>query len=431
MIKINGTSYHYERLERSISPLDLLAWIDKQTLFPKFYWKGRDDAIERVALGKALAFEHIPEIQACSHRDLRCFGALGTMGKSCEDPLWSSFSSCCCCYFFFPSLEIIQDGQEAKIIAHFFNQKSDPKIFESIAFDFEFDLKKSTFKTSSLSSRKIPNILSQNKIPDFEKWQEMTDAAKCQIQRQEFQKIVLARRSSFKMVEELSGFYLLKTLKERGDSVSYFAFQTHPQALFLGASPEKLYSRSGSFIASEALAGTRRRGVDVFEDRLLQEELKNSAKEKEEFSLVAQYIKEALHPLCKKLEPDGAISILQTGSVQHLYRRFIGELKEDVTDRALIEALHPTPAVGGMPRREALAAIESLELFQRGLYAGIVGWMTSQKADFAVAIRSALCRGDELHLFAGAGIVKDSDAAKEWEELEHKIAHFQKIFMER
>ena len=96
-------------------------------------------------------------------------------------------------------------------------------------------------------------------------------------------------------------------------------------------------------------------------------------------------------------------------------------MKKPITDRELIEAFHPTPAVGGFPKRESLNILSSIEPFQRGWYASPVGWISANETHLVVAIRSLLLNESTLHLFAGAGIVADSIAKKEWEEIDHKM----------
>jgi menaquinone-specific isochorismate synthase len=115
--------------------------------------------------------------------------------------------------------------------------------------------------------------------------------------------------------------------------------------------------------------------------------------------------------------------------VQHLYNRFSGTLKPQVTDRDLLQALHPTPAMGGFPREKALAFLEKRECFDRGWYAAPLGWISPDRADFVVGIRSALVLGNDLHVFAGGGIVQGSIPQQEWEELEHKISPFKKAIL--
>ena len=197
---------------------------------------------------------------------------------------------------------------------------------------------------------------------------------------------------------------------------------------FLGASPERLFNREGNVIVSEAVAGTRPRGLSSEDDEGLREDLLHSAKDLSEHTYVRNGIGEALAPLCEELEIDGDIAEMKLARGRHLRSRVRGILKDGVTDAGLLEALHPTPAVGGYPRDGALAEIRDLEPFDRGLYAGPVGWIGAEASDFAVGIRSGLVRGRTLDLYSGAGIVDGSVPDEEWAEIENKISDFTGMF---
>ena len=126
-------------------------------------------------------------------------------------------------------------------------------------------------------------------------------------------------------------------------------------------------------------------------------------------------IRKALDPLCQEFRIDEEASGLQQARRWHLVSRSSGLLQRGVHGSDVMEALHPTPAVGGYPVEPALAAIRDLEGFDRGWYAGPVGWIGPQGAEFAVALRCGLVRDRTLFLFAGAGIVEGSDPAAEWQ----------------
>ncbi len=139
-------------------------------------------------------------------------------------------------------------------------------------------------------------------------------------------------------------------------------------------------------------------------------------------------IEEALRPLCTELEAEDGVSEMKLASRRHLVSRVRGELREGVTDADVLRALHPTPAVGGYPGEVALEGIRELEPFDRGWWAGPVGWVGADASEFAVGIRSGLVRGRTLALFSGAGIVPGSRAEEEWAEVEQKIGDFTGAF---
>ncbi len=177
----------------------------------------------------------------------------------------------------------------------------------------------------------------------------------------------------------------------------------------IGASPELLIRRKGEQITSRVLAGTTRRGVDPDEDGQLGVELLASPKDRWEHDLAARSATEALGPLCTALKEPSAPSLVRLDNVQHLGSDLTGTLKRSVHVLDILEQLHPTAAVAGTPREEALALIRGLEGMDRGRYAGPVGWCDSEgDGEFAIALRCAELDGDRARLFAGAGIVEGS-----------------------
>ena len=171
------------------------------------------------------------------------------------------------------------------------------------------------------------------------------------------------------------------------------------------------------------MAGTRKRGKTPEEDASLANELLENIKERREFEFVKKSIHEALNPLCKKLFSEKEdMRCSKPPNVQHLYHPFEAILHPDVDDEAILQALHPTAAMGGLPKKQALEHIFCHEPFERGWYASPIGMISQERAEFAVGIRSALALENTLHLFGAAGIVEGSIAQKEWEEIEQKTS---------
>jgi isochorismate synthase len=195
-----------------------------------------------------------------------------------------------------------------------------------------------------------------------------------------------------------------------------------PEAAFLGASPELLVRRSGAGAATVALAGSTRRSADPAVDDHLGEQLLRSAKDRREHEIVVRRIERALrrHSVWVEVAPEPGL--VKVANIQHLATPIHAQLSEPRSAVELAGLLHPTPAVGGEPRDRALAAIAELEELDRGWYAGPVGWMdAAEDGEFCVAIRSALLRDRTGHLFAGNGIVTDSDPEAELAETEVKL----------
>jgi isochorismate synthase len=196
-----------------------------------------------------------------------------------------------------------------------------------------------------------------------------------------------------------------------------------PTGILVGASPELLVRKEGQEIAATPLAGSAPRFGDPAEDRRSAERLLASAKDREEHGLVVGDVARSLQPLCEELVHPDEPELLGTANVWHLATPFGGRLKTSV--RSVLDAvaaLHPTPAVCGTPREAASALLTELEPIDRGCYAGPVGWVDADgDGEWAIALRCAEITGTTARVFAGAGIVADSDPAQELDETERKF----------
>ena len=239
-------------------------------------------------------------------------------------------------------------------------------------------------------------------------------------------KVVLARTLRVEAKRELDPYQLLRRLRAVEPAGYTFAMDLEEGRTLVGASPELLISRFGREVRANPLAGTAPRFGDANEDRAAAEALGSSAKDRQEHAIVVEDVFRVLHPLCEEFYYDRDPQLLATANVWHLSTRFRGTLKLPVPDALeLVAALHPTPAVCGEPREEAMRLIRELEPIPRDAYAGAVGWMDANgDGVWALALRCAELRGDTARLYAGAGIVADSDPAAELDETERKFRAF-------
>lgn len=258
----------------------------------------------------------------------------------------------------------------------------------------------------------LPSPLHRCDSPSYEEWISTISRHLKRIQKKELIKIVCARRTSLTFPTKIDPIALLAKLKKTSPHTTLFAFQMNERAAFIGATPEILYQRKGNHITCDILAATAPLGSP---------HLLSRPKEQHEFNCVKQFVQETLIPHTTSLQI-GSNTILQTATLHHLYSTITGSLHPCTCDHHLIASLHPTPALGGFPRTQALSLLHQEEPFTRGWYGAPIGWIDHQGADFAVGIRSALITDNTLHLFAGAGIVEGSSPEEEWNELERKIA---------
>ena len=263
-------------------------------------------------------------------------------------------------------------------------------------------------------------VIKRTFLPTREEWIQNVEKALDLIHRKLLQKVVLARACILELETAPDPFAVTAALKEKSQGAFVYCLQSDTES-FLGATPERLFMRHGQNIVSEAIAGTRRRGKTVWEDEKLQKQLLCSSKDLREFSHIPAYLQDTLSPLCTAPLNFSPISIHQTKNVQHLYSRSYGKLKEHITDNEILEHLHPTPALCGLPKQKALSTIHELEPFNRGLYGGAIGWTTEHNSEWIVGIRSCLLKEKVATLFSGTGIVEGSNPEHEWDELNQKL----------
>ena len=237
----------------------------------------------------------------------------------------------------------------------------------------------------------------------------------------EIEKIVLAREVRVHAPGQIDPAPLYDALRAAFPACYCYLVGT-PEVSFIGASPELLVRRDGARAQTVALAGTTRRSADPSVDDLLGEQLLQGAKEREEQAIVGRRIERNLRPVSVWVAAADEPMLVKVQNVQHLATPIRAQLAEPVPCVELAGMLHPTPAVGGEPRADAYRLIPALEGLDRGWYAGTVGWTDlSEDGEFCVAIRCALLRGKVAHLYAGNGIVRDSDPADELAETEVKL----------
>jgi menaquinone-specific isochorismate synthase len=229
-------------------------------------------------------------------------------------------------------------------------------------------------------------------------------------------KIVAARRVEFDFERPLHVAATLRALLDQARGSTCFAFR-HGSSAFLGATPERLVKKQGNRVESEALAGTFRTAGSP-----LAAELLRSPKEHSEHMPVLAAIVSALEPLCSELHHPAHPEMRELPDLLHLRTPISGTLREPGHVLELVQRLHPTPAVGGVPTDVALNWIREREPGERGWYAGPVGWFDGQgDGDFQVALRSGLLEGTRATLFAGGGIVRGSEPPSEYAETELKL----------
>lgn len=249
-------------------------------------------------------------------------------------------------------------------------------------------------------------------------WRDLVAEAVTRISNGALDKVVLARRVDVEANGDFSPTVILGRLAALYPSCMLFHMDG-----FLGASPELLVRRRGDTIESHPLAGTVARSGDAAADAALVARLLASDKERWEHHLVVDTLAASLRPLCSRLDVPERPTVMGLRNVSHLATPITGTLADPATGiLELVAAVHPTPAVGGKPTKDAIAHLQSVEGFERGRYAGPVGWVgAGGDGDFALGLRSALVDGPRASMYAGVGVVADSDPAAELAETQLKL----------
>ncbi|TKB51742.1 isochorismate synthase [Ferrimonas aestuarii] len=411
------------QLVQSMESTLLFPWLSAQQQWPQLYWRSRNQGEEVAALGCCHKI-HIEQgaqqqlqsfyRQHCCDKtsDLRWYGGVAF---DASQPQWRDFGAA---HFMLPRLEIRQQDDEAKLIVHLNTQ----------AEDWQYEIEQAQRCLQQLNPLKpLPrltpgHILSRTDTPNHPKWIDLVE----QVTEPKFNaitpKVVLSRQTELKLNNTPHPWTVLHAWQLLNPNSYQYGFRVNEQRSFISCSPEKLFIREHGELTTEALAGTTIRGLTPEQDQQLAQELLDDPKNQYENQLVRILIERQLQPYCDYVGTDEAPSILKLNHIQHLHRTIRAEIKADVDDLQLLKTLHPTPAVGGLPRANAMEFIGEHEGYVRGWYAGACGYFNGKRSEFSVAIRSALINDDNVALFAGAGIVGDSDPESEWQELENKLA---------
>lgn len=252
-----------------------------------------------------------------------------------------------------------------------------------------------------------------------DEWMSVVADAVSRISRGDLEKVVLARDLVATSDEDVDSRWPLRQL-----AMAYPTCWTFHVDGLLGATPEMLVRRERGLVTSRVLAGTIRRTGDDERDMALAATLARSSKDLEEHEYAVRSVAEALEPHCSSMNVPEAPFVLHLPNVMHLATDVAGVVHdaETVSCLDLAAALHPSAAVGGTPTASATALITAIEGMDRGRYAGPVGWIdASGDGEWGIALRSAHVDGTAVRLFAGCGIVGDSDPEAELAESQAKF----------
>ena len=266
-----------------------------------------------------------------------------------------------------------------------------------------------------------PKVVEQTPLTSKVYSQAVTEALG-EIHAGDYEKVVLAR--GVKLVADVPWQPLetLDSLRERFARCFTFSFGPGEECSFIGATPERLLRIQDGRLLTEAIAGSAPRGATVGEDARLARALLESPKDLHEHVCVRDSIVRRLAKFGIVGRTSNEPKLLQLANVQHLQSVIEAKVDEKAHLLEIVQQMHPTPAVGGTPKENAVPRIHALEEVDRGLYSGVIGWFNHlNEGEMIVGLRSALIEGKEARLYAGAGIVDGSIPEEEMQETELKL----------
>jgi menaquinone-specific isochorismate synthase len=345
----------------------------------------------------------------------RLFGGFAFHAEGSEQEPWREFLGA---RFVLPSVQVTYGESDAWLTVNAVGRDASA---EAVGQRLERERERIESLSDPGSRAPPPGVTERTRTMSRSAWRESVTEAVDRIVAGELRKVVLAQALRVNLEASLSLPDVLSRLGDRyPDCYRFLVEPASGDAAFFGATPERLVARDGRTVRTGALAGTTGRGDTPEEDEWLADELADDEKNVHEHELVAEAIREQLSAVASSVTT-GERRVRRLATVQHLYTPISADLATDEHVLSLVEALHPTPAVGGLPPDRALATIRETEPFDRGWYAAPVGWFDAAgDGEFAVAIRSAVARDATATLFAGVGLVADSDPDREWDEVQLK-----------
>lgn len=405
-------------LKYNLNSTNIKELINYTTSYPLAYFSDKEEKYKYLGIGKIKLASNIQDFNKYlelinEYPELYLMGGQRFDQEKEISQEWISFNN----YFYFiPQILFIDNNKSITISVNIDHSKSISQQIIEIDKGLSF-----TNDTNEMISNPVT---SSEELPGFEAWNK--DIVKClsQINDNILQKAVIARKKIIQFDLELNiKKYFLNITKSNSNSFQAL-LQVDNNTGFISVTPERLLSIEKNHLITDSIAGTIARSVDKTRDKELEDKLLNSTKDINEQKIVTQQINKKLQEVSETVEILKDTQILKLKYIQHLHTIFKAKIKKDITISEIIRKLHPTPAVGGGPTKQALQFIRDHEQFDRGFYAAPFGVIGKRKSDIAVGIRSILINKKTAHVYGGAGIVEGSEGKKEWIETQNKMKNY-------
>ncbi len=382
----------------SIENQTLLSWLKSQDSFPKYYWQNRKDSLTLTTMGAIQTFTRIEEGELFAQKyNLTLVGGMQFSSEAT---------------FILPRLLFTKTSNNitAHLMVNTDKLEQEKIIIEQI-------LEK--FTALSKLQKTQYTLLETHFSISFDQWEKNINNAIQAIKNNQFNKVVLANATDFICKQKISAYDLLALSQQKNTQCFHFLWQENKDSTFIGSSPERLYQRNQNILYTEALAGTAAVTNDIEQTKQNGEWLLKDPKNILENQFVVDDICLNLKNYTNSIEVGNAeLKILP--NVQHLRRLIKVVLNSHINDTQCLQKIHPTAAIAGLPREKALPFIYKTENFKRGWYAGTLGYFNTNESEFCVTLRSASITKNKITVYAGAGIVENSTAESEWQEIQRK-----------
>lgn len=427
-----GQNLHFYMETIEVSRLSALAFYaagEERYKGERFYWQNREKTMTLVGLGHAYTIQNSAKddrfddvekewisltkncIKGQAELQPILFGGFTFDPQNEVSGEWTDFPEA---YFALATYQLVLRDDKAYISVNLVTKNAHAEE------QFEVLRKERDHLIHAAQVKEVKTYSKPEMINYFEPYKEQYLASINQvtslIKEKEADKVVIARSLALQFKEQVGSQQVLSQVINEQPESYLFGLERN-NLLFFGASPERLVKVEKGRAFSSCVAGSIKRGKTAEEDMVLGQSLLNDRKNGGEHQYVVDMIAETFRKNCTDMKIPTGPRLLKIRDIQHLYTPVEGQLNADATILQLTKHLHPTPALGGVPRQEAMAAIRKYEPMNRGLYAAPIGWLDAEgNGEFVVAIRSASLVDDKAYLYAGGGIVADSEPQSEYEE---------------
>ncbi|MGX6962926.1 isochorismate synthase [Vagococcus xieshaowenii] len=421
-------------LDCTDTPFTFYQKVSKKKLTPNMYWETPDQATQFCAWGTEIFMSEeqasltaikefserlsiyqstteglLPEATGC----LLVGGSAFDQTDNEPSETWGNLAQG---YFFVPTIILTKTHGQTYLTI---NIKHDDHLDLATAFEKRFS------QFEALQKHPIPSYQTDSTLETEEvstqNWMSLVNETVAKIKAQpDLTKVVLARETAVKQAQAFEPGKIIKQLKQQQASTYFFGLSSGDYT-FIGATPERLLKATENELVTASIAGSTPRGATELEDQKLGNALLHDQKNREEHLIVVKRIIQELEQITQTEIHAQDPVLLKNRDIQHLHLPIVAKRTNAIHFLEVVNQLHPTPALGGEPKALALEWLRQKEPLQRGLYGAPIGWyqLTTDQGEFAVGIRSGVFHGETGRLFAGCGIVADSQA--ELERIETKV----------